>query len=226
MIESILNRFRGTGEIFKISSVPITGNILYAVYIALVIGVVYYTTVYGFIDIDFSIYSIHIAFILNEYVPAIIVGLISGGLYMLGESMGWGKWVGSLCHPESTITLESRYADDEGTRFPFIHKTANAIVKERENYLRYCQVALAIRGLYWWLPLLMFMAVIGITSYWVAILGSILLGIGFPLACYIGSKLDYNGRFWLINYSKGWENQELVYGLIQGIVLWAVVLLG
>ena len=39
MIESILNRFRGTGDIFKISSVPITGNILYAVYIALVIGI-------------------------------------------------------------------------------------------------------------------------------------------------------------------------------------------
>ena len=226
MIESVLNRWRGTGEIFKISSVPITGNILYAVYIALVIGVVYYTTVYGFIDIDFSIYSIHIAFILNEYVTAVIVGLISGSLYMLGESMGWGKWVGSLAHPESTTSLEARYADDEGTRFPFIHKTANAIVKERENYLGYCQVALAIRGLYWWLPLLMFMAVVGITSYWLAILGSILLGIGFPLACYIGSKLDYNGKLWKINYSKGWENQELVYGLMQGIVLWAVVLLG
>lgn len=198
MIESVLNRFRGTGEIFKISSVSVSGNILYAVYITLVVAIL--STWY--------------------------YGIVAGGLYMLGESMGWGKWVGSLADPESTITLKSRYADDEGTRFPFIHKTANAIVKERENYLRYCQVALAIRGLYWWLPLLMFMAVIGITSYWLAILGSILLGVGFPLACYIGSKLDYNGKFWLINYSKGWENQELVYGLMQGIVLWAVVLLG
>ena len=198
MIESILNRWRGTGEIFKIFSVPITGNILYAVYIALVVALL--STWY--------------------------YGIVAGGLYMLGESMGWGKWVGSLCDPESTITLESRYIDDEGTRFPFIHKTANTIVKERENYLGYCQVALAIRGLYWWLPLLTFMAMVGITSYWLAILGSILLGIGFPLACYIGSKLDYNGKFWKINYSKGWENQELVYGLFQGIVLWAVVLLG
>ena len=91
MIESILNRFRGTGNIFKISSVPITGNILYAVYIALVIGILYYTTIYGFIDIDFSIFSIHIVFMLNEYVTAIIVGLISGSLYMLGESMGWAN---------------------------------------------------------------------------------------------------------------------------------------
>ena len=198
MIESVLNRFRGTGEIFKISSVSVSGNILYAVYITLVVALL--STWY--------------------------YGIVAGGLYMLGESMGWGKWVGSLCHPESTITLEARYADDEGTRFPFIHKTANAIVKERENYLRYCQVALGIRGLYWWLPLLMFMAVVEITSYWLAILGSILLGIGFPLACYIGSKLDYNGKLWKINYSKGWENQELVYGLMQGIVLWAVVLLG
>ena len=129
MIESILNRFRGTGNIFKISSVPITGNILYAVYIALVIGILYYTTIYGFIDIDFSIFSIHIVFMLNEYITAVIVGLITGSLYMLGESMGWGKWVGSLAHPESTISLEYRYADDEGTRFPFIHKTANFFIK-------------------------------------------------------------------------------------------------
>lgn len=226
MIESILNRFRGTGDIFKISSIPITGNILYAIYIALVIGIIYYTTLYGFINIDFTIYSIHIAFMLSEQTTAILVGLIAGGLYMLGESMGWGKWVGSLCYPESTTSLEARYADDEGVRFPFIHKTANMIVKERKDYFTYCNIALGIRGLYWWLPLMLFMAVMGITSYWAAILGSILLGIGFPMACYIGSKLDYNGRLWIINYSKGWENQEIVYGLMQGIVLWAVVVLG
>ena len=224
MIESVLNRWRGTGEIFKISSVPITGNILYAVYIALVIGVVYYTIVYGFIDIDFSIYSIHIAFMLSEQTTAIIVGLISGGLYMLGESMGWGKWVGSLCYPESTTSLEARYVDDEGVRFPFIHKTANMIVKERENYLAYCNIALGIRGLYWWLPLMLFMAVIGITSYWAAILGSILLGIGFPMACYIARITKFEFTWWKISCVDAWERQEIVYGLFQGIALWYTVI--
>lgn len=198
MIEAILNRFRGTGEIFKISSVSVSGNVIYAVYIALVIGLL--STWY--------------------------YGIVAGGLYMLGESMGWGKWVGSLCYPESTITLEARYADDEGTRFPFIHQTANVIVKERENYLRYCQIALAIRGLYWWLPLLMFMAMIGITSYWLAILGSILLGVGFPVACYIAKITKFEFTWWKVSCVGAWERQELIYGLMQGIVLWAVVLLG
>ena len=198
MIESVLNRFRGTGEIFKISSVSVSGNILYAVYIALVIGLL--STWY--------------------------YGIVAGGLYMLGESMGWGKWVGSLVDPESTITLESRYADDEGTRFPFIHQTANAIVKEREDYLTYCNLALGIRGLYWWLPLLVFVAVIGITSYWLAILGSILLGVGFPVACYMASITKFEFTWWKISCVGAWERQEIVYGLMQGIVLWAVVLLG
>ena len=226
MIEfSFLNRLRGTGDIFKIYSVPITGNILYAVYIALVIGILYYTTIYGFINIDFTIYSIHIAFMLIEQTTAILVGLISGLLYILGESMGWGKWVGSLCYPNEH-PVEQRYEDMEGYDFPYIHQTANAIVKERENYLAYCNIALGIRGLYWWLPLLMFMAVIGITSYWVAILGSVLLGIGFPLACYIARITKFEFTWWKVSCIGAWERQELIYGLMQGVVLWAVVLLG
>ena len=64
----LLNRWRGTGDIFKIFGFAATGNILYAVYIALVIGLL--STWY--------------------------YGLIAGALYILGESMGWGKWVGYL----------------------------------------------------------------------------------------------------------------------------------
>lgn len=203
----VLNRLRGTGVIKNFGTLNIAnkkievkfvGNHLYGIYIALVIGLL--STWY--------------------------YGLIAGLLYMLGESMGWGKWVGSLCYPESTTSLEARYADYEGVRFPFIHKTANMIVKERENYLAYCNIALGIRGLYWWLPLLMFMAVIGITSYWLAILGSILLGVGFPVACYMASITKFEFTWWKISCVGAWERQEIVYGLMQGIVLWAVVLLG
>ena len=35
--------------------------------------------------------------------------------------------------------------------------------------------------------------------------------------CEIGKRLNYNGKLWKINYSRGWENQELVYGLFQGL---------
>ena len=28
----------------------------------------------------------------------------------------------------------------------------------------------------------------------------------------------------MLSFSRGWENQELVYGLMQGVALWYVVL--
>ena len=197
MIEfSFLNRLRGTGDIFKVFSFAITGNIIYTVYITLVIALL--STWY--------------------------YGIVAGGLYMLGESMGWGKWVGSLCYPNEH-PVEQRYEDMEGYDFPYIHQTANAIVKERENYLAYCNIALGIRGLYWWLPLLIFMAVVGITSYWLAMLGSILLGVGFPVACYIARITKFEFTWWKVSCVGAWERQEIVYGLMQGVVLWAVVLL-
>ena len=185
MFEIALNRLRGTGDIFKIFSFAITGNILYAVYIALVIGLL--STWY--------------------------YGLIAGLLYMLSESMGWGKWVGYLTADKAP----ENYDDLEGYNFPYINKTANLIAKERKNYKLYCQVALSLRGFYWWTPLYLFLAYIGLISYIEAIIIGILLGIAFPIACEIGKRLNYNGKFGIINYSKGWENQELVYGLFQGL---------
>ena len=109
------------------------------------------------------------------------------------------------------------YDDLEGYDFPYIHKTANLIAKERKTYKLYCQVALSLRGFYWWTPLYLFFAFIGLISYIEAIIIGILLGVAFPIACEIGKRLNYNGKFGIINYSKGWENQELVYGLFQGL---------
>ena len=184
-MEILLNRWRGTGDIFKIFGFAVTGNTLYAVYIALVIGLL--STWY--------------------------YGLITGLLYVLGESMGWGKWVGYLTSDKAP----ENYDDMEGYDFPYIHKTANLIVNERKNYKKYCQVALSIRGFYWWILPYLFMAFVDLISYYEAVVFSILLGILFPAACETGKRLNYNGKLWIINYSKGWENQELVYGLFQGL---------
>ena len=151
MIESILNRLRGTGDIFFISKIPMTGTMLYASYMALVVGLLTLNTFYG---------------------------LIMFGLFMLGESMGWGKWVGYLTadnHPEN-------YNDKEGYNFPFIHQTANLIANEKEHYKLYCQIALSLRGFYWWILPYLFMAYIDLISYYEAVLFSILLGVLFPVA--------------------------------------------
>lgn len=185
-MESVLNRLRGTGDLFYISKFAITGTMIYATYLALVVGLLTLNIFYG---------------------------LIMFGLFILGESMGWGKWVGYLTsdnHPEN-------YNDKEGYNFPFIHQTANLIANEKKHYRLYCQLALGLRGFYWWILPYLFMAFIDLISYYEAVLFSILLGVLFPVACEIGKKLDYNGKFWIINYSRGWENQELVYGFFQGL---------
>ena len=100
MIESILNRLRGTGDIFFISKVPITGTMIYATYLALVVGLL----------------------TLNIFYCLIMVGL-----FILGGSMGWRKWIGDWTadnHPEI-------YNDKEGYNFPFIHQTANLLANEK-----------------------------------------------------------------------------------------------
>ena len=157
MIEIILNRLRGTGDIFFISKVPITGTILYASYMALIVGLL---------------------------TSSVLNALIIAVLYILGESMGWGKWVGYLTadnHPEN-------YNDKEGYNFPFIHQTANLLANEKEHYRLYCQIALGLRGFYWWILPYLFMAYIDLTSYYEAVLFSILLGVLFPIACEIGKN--------------------------------------
>lgn len=70
MLELIFNRWRGTGIIFW----KINGNIIYAVYWAILIGI--FGTWYW--------------------------GLLFAGLYVLGESFSWGKWVSYICFPEKS----------------------------------------------------------------------------------------------------------------------------
>ena len=64
----------------------------------------------------------------------------------------------------------------------------------------------------------------GIVSILEALVIMVVLGIGFPVACWLGKKMDFTKKFGVIHLSRGWENQELVYGLMQGVALWYVVL--
>lgn len=64
----------------------------------------------------------------------------------------------------------------------------------------------------------------GLISWHFGLISLVLVGLAFPLACWLGKLTNINGKIGIINYSRGWENQELVYGLIQGIALWYGVL--
>ena len=199
----LLNRWRGTGVIITIGKFRLIGNIIYALYIAGIVGCAYALTFGGWISVGY--------------------GLLGGILYIAGESFAWGKWVGYLTHYEGEGKHD--YDNDDGRSFPYIHYIAQSIVKQENDYKTYCEVALAIRGLFWWLPLLVLLGTIDLISWYQVAFSSIFLAVGFPVACYLGTllKVEYKSKY--LNLSQGWENQEVFYGLFHWIGIALVILL-
>ena len=187
-MEILLNRWRGTGKIFSISIFNINGTIIYALYLGLLFGLL--TTWY--------------------------VGLLTSIGFLIGESFGWGKWVGSLCYPENT-NLQKEYEDKEGYKFPFIHYLANFIIKEKVSYFKYCNLALCFRGIIWGLFIYLALVLFGYLSYLEYIIISIIYGIGFPFACYLSRKKSFNYKSKFISIVGKWETQEIYYGFIHFI---------
>ena len=195
MIEcSILNRLRGTGDVLRVGSFRVTGIMLYALYLMVVVTMI-------------SEWYYGLAFVV---------------LFVAGESYAWGKWVGYLVDDEDEHLPE--YDSKVGKSFPYIHYIANAIVNERVNYKRYCQVALAIRGFVWFAPMYAVLWYAELINWIEVAVISIVLAVGFPIAAYAGRNWDYNAKFGVLEFKRGWENQEIVYGLIQGMCLWYVIL--
>ena len=199
----LLNRWRGTGAIITIGKFRLIGNIIYALYIAGIVGCAYALTFGGWISVGY--------------------GLLGGILYILGESFAWGKWVGWLTNYDGVGKPD--YDNDDGRSFPYIHYIAQAIVKQENDYTTYCEVALAIRGLFWWLPLLVLLGTIDLISWYQVAISSTLLAVGFPVACYLGTllKVEYKSKY--LNLSRGWENQEVFYGLFHWIGIALVIML-
>ena len=222
MIEAILNRLRGTGVLKQFGTLKVfnreirinfNGNHLYGLYLAVVVGILTMNALAGM---------------------AVLVA------YLVGEAKGWGEWVGSLTRhePWDEEMLQKNYRDEEGKTFPFIHQIANSVCKEQidgsfedraKQYRKYATLALMLRGMYWWLPVYGVMAAFGVISWYVAASAAVVLGVMFPIAAELGKRWKfervYDLKFVKLSLSRGWENQEIVYGAMQGLVFWLVVLL-
>ena len=147
----------------------------------------------------------------NPYV-SIAVGLG----YIIGESFGWGEWIGNLSVHKSDVGV----LGDEGKNNGIQWLASKIVPDYTTNYINYCRVALAIRGFYWWLPTLAPLYFIGFNPIALA-LAILVLSIGFPIACEIGYRLRDKINFHKYGFSVagGWEIQEVAYGLIQDLVL-------
>lgn len=221
IFEAILNRLRGTGVIKHFGTLKVlnkeieikfVGNHLYGLWIALVLGVA----------------------TMNAW-----LGLAVLVAYLVGEAKGWGEWVGSLTRhePWDEAMLEFNYKDKEGKTFPFIHQISNFIIPEKidgtfetraKQYRHYATLALSLRGFYWWSLVYFTLAIFQIITYQEAFAIATLLGVAFPIACEIGRRIKFNKtydlKFIKLSFSQGWENQEVVYGLFQGIALWYTII--
>lgn len=213
-MEILLNRWRGTGNIYK----GITGTMLYAAYFGLLVGTLCYMSDVRFMVIQelvsiITVYLFDMRIVFSVFTHSVVGGIASIGLFLFGESFAFGKWVGYLVDYENEHAPE--YDNKVGKSFPYIHYIANMIVKEKEDYKRYCQVALVIRGFIWWTPLLILLGSIDLITWYQVAISSLALSFGFPIACWIGRnwKLEYKSKYLLLK--RGWENQEIVYGFFQ-----------
>lgn len=135
--------------------------------------------------------------------------------YIIGESFGWGDWVGTLSERGCT-EMPNPYNEGENNGIKWL---ASKIISPSENWTNHCRVALFIRGLYWWvclLPLVFFI------EWYFVLLAIVILAFAFPLACELGY---YTSKLWNFKYmTGGWEHQEVWYGLAQDIVILILLL--
>ena len=147
----------------------------------------------------------------NPYV-SVAVGLG----YIIGESFGWGEWIGTL-----TGDRNFKQLNEEGKNNG-IQWLASKVIDPSKDWINYCRVALTIRGFYWWLPTLAPLYFVGFNPIVLA-LCVLLLSVGFPLACEIGyylgevKKKDYS--FFGLSVVGGWVIQEIAYGFMQDLVI-------
>ena len=228
MIEcSVLNRLRGTGVIKHFGTLRVNEMKMWKLTIPK-------------IEVEVKlvwnhVYGLYLALVFGLLAMNVWAGLAVLVAYLVGESKGWGEWVGALTRWETKDEewLQRQYDDEEGWGLPFIHNVANFICKEQIEgtleekliqYNKYAVTALTIRGMLWWGLVYGTACIFGVISVLEAVAITVALGIGFPIACLLGKKMDFSRKFGVVHLSRGWENQELVYGLMQGIALWYVIL--
>lgn len=213
----LLNRWRGTGTIFNIFGFRLIGNIIYAIYIALLIG---FASALNHSLLPFTTIVINgtdTVYILEntQGFSSFIFAFLGAGLYIFGESFAWGKWVGFLTKDNQP----KDYDNDDGRSFPYIHYMANFFIKEKEDYLNYCRLALSIRGFIWWTPILILLGFIDLLSWYQVAINSIILAVGFPIGCELSKFWNFEYKSKFLSISGNWEKQEVIYGFIQFVCI-------
>ena len=135
--------------------------------------------------------------------PSWILGLLTAVLYLLGQSCGWGWWIGPI------VGAAPSKKPVEGFRELISHIIAKKIFPN--NSLWYCRIALVLIGLWWWLPVLICFRIC-----WMTLVSLIICGVGFPLAFKIANRIP---KINVPMLSGSWEKGEVIYGAFQGLAI-------
>ena len=150
--------------------------------------------------------------------------------YELGERQTWGEWVGITAGYGNRIsknTLEN-YKPWYKPTYWIAWLTGKMIPEwwvSKERSVAYANVALAMRGILWFGLTLLSAASYGIISWaeWVG--ATAVLGMGFPLSTNIAQITQKWEWMQIEGYFKGaWEQAEGWYGIMQGIVLYILII--
>ena len=131
--------------------------------------------------------------------------------------LGARQWIGSIIHPDGDPQYEKRQGYESG-----IHQVANALIKERQHYLAFCRLALALRGVWWWVPVFVPFYIFGCFGDWrigaiKLAAGVVALGVGFPLS--VEASRRWNLRQAEYSGNVAWAEAEVFYGALHGVVL-------
>lgn len=145
----------------------------------------------------------------------------TAGLYVLGESWGWTKWIRGITGlrdpqvPGAPMTQEiwniTQYRVDDTGQKNGIHAIANTLVKENVNYWWYCFAAMVIRGVYWWGPMYAAMWWFGVCYAPTAVFCVIVLSFLFPVIYWAAANVELFGLRYL-------QKAEYAYGAVYGFI--------
>ena len=165
-----------------------------------------------------KVFAIVFATIYGSITGSIAVFILMFIAFVLGESFGWGKWLGSLAYPD--LVTDAIKNNHEGYNNG-IHWIANKLSPLNKDFLRYCRTALAIRGVYWWLPVYLVIWWADMINWPIALSLTILLSILFPISVLLAREYEeiiptVNLK-WL-SIDGVWEKAEVIYGIFIGLL--------
>ena len=144
-------------------------------------------------------------------------------LYVLGESYGWGVWAGAMGYDEPAKELMMNGSQEEA-RHTGIRQIADFLIGPKKYGWFNAALALAIRGFYWFAPLLLivfFRGHIGVSTLVAALF---ILSFGFPLSFTFARMSSMYGGINRSEFKTAWEQGEVWYGAMQDLVLLLIVL--